>query len=207
MSKCKHLNEHETEMLILNSERRDIIVTWDKFPVMKEVFLKGTADEKFIQFSNNKWAAKKEEHQLGQEKEQTITKDKRRSLLVLGAVSSLATLLPQPGNTVGYIISSEESSSSESLPLEVTSAVMMLDLPWSPKPHGLLLAAVHLSCLPYSQPYNHTGEFTALCFPGAVAAPALFTHKGCTTTLPWPCWRCPTRALRCILGPFACSQH
>lgn len=96
---------------------------------MKEVFQKGTADEQLIQFSNNKCAAKKEEHQLGQEKEQTNTKDKRRSLLILGAVSSLATLLPQPGNTVGYIISSEESSSSESLPLEVTSAVMMLDLP------------------------------------------------------------------------------
>lgn len=134
------------------------------------------------------------------------SKDNGSSLLVLGAVSSLATLLPQPGNTVGYIVSSEESSSSEPLPLEVTSAVMMLNLPWSPNPQGLLLAAGQLSCLLYSQPYNHRGEFTAPYFPGAVSPPGRFTHKG-FTTLPWPCWSCPTAALRYILRPFACSQH
>lgn len=71
MSKCKYLNKHKTETLILSSKRRDIILiiwTSDNFPVTKDIFLKGTADEKAIQFSNNICAAKEEEHQVGQEK-------------------------------------------------------------------------------------------------------------------------------------------
>lgn len=51
------------------------------------------------------------------------------SLLVLGACLSLAMVPSQPGNTVGKVAASEESSSSEPLPLEVRSAVVMLNLP------------------------------------------------------------------------------
>lgn len=157
MSKYKHLNKHETEILILSSERTNINLLrdqrlysshirdisegnswWEDYPI-------------FTKYMCDKWGGKSGRTGKSRKKQ---SKDNNSSLLGLGAVSSLATLLPQPGNMVGYTISSEESSSSESLPLELTPAVMMLNLPWSPNPQGLLLVALQLSCLPCSQPYN-----------------------------------------------------
>ena len=80
---------------------------------------------------------------------------------------------------------------------------MMLNLPWTPKPQGLLLTAVMLSCLPCMQPYNHRGECTAPCFPRPISSPGSSTHKG-FITLPWPCWSCTSVGL---LATFQCPVH
>ena len=80
---------------------------------------------------------------------------------------------------------------------------MTLNLPWTPKPQGLLLTAVMLSCLPCMQLYNHRGECTAPCFPRPISSPGSSTHKG-FITLPWPCWSCTSVAL---LATFQCPVH